>query len=167
MKNWNRLMITSLLMAVTCHGQSIFRETVITKAAVPQIVLQAFEAAYPTARPRGYAQVESDGTVYYKIEVRDGAGHRYFSYDQRGGLAKTEEVIAATELPANAQQAVQEKYPSSEITYAEKIVQGDKIGYRANAKKSDKLFTVEFDSEGKVTSAREVKVTMVFRRMPE
>ena len=164
MKTWNRLVMVSLLLVAPCYGQSFYKETVIGEPSVPEIVLKEFRSANPTARTRSYLKVEIDGTPFYKIEARDGAAHRYFSYTPSGELKKIEDVIAASELPADAQHAIQEKYPQATISYAEKIIQGDQISYRANAKKDDKLFAVDLDAEGKITSAREVRVTNVFLR---
>jgi len=166
MKTWNRLMIASLLLVAPCFGQSIYKETVISEPSVPNLVLQAFRAAHPIEQARTYLKVETDGALFYKIEVRERAGQHYFSYSPSGELRKTEEVITADELPAILRQSIQEKYPNSVISWAEKTIQDDHVSYRANAKKDDKLFTVESDAEGKLTSAHEVKVNMVFVRMP-
>ena len=167
MKRIMGLMGASLLLAVSCYAQSVYRERMVDRYDVPDVVLKAFEAAYPKGWARGYATADQDGTVSYKIEFKEGPSHRYASYDKEGVLVKVEDLIVETDLPANARQSIQEKYPNATISFAEKITQGDRISYRANANKDDKLFTLQFDADGKLTSAHEVKVTNVFTRAPE
>src|ERR1041385_2918675 len=162
MNAWTRLVIASLLLVVTCQGQSFTKETPIAESSVPKTVLQTFKSAYPTAKIRGCRRVEIDGTTFYKIETREGASHRYFSYSPSGELKKTEDVIAADDLPAGAQQSIHEKYADAPITFAAKITQGDQIAYRVNVKSHDKMFKLELDAEGKITAAREVKLTLVY-----
>ena len=85
----------------------------------------------------------------------------------RRPILRVEDLIDETDLPANARQSIQEKFPNATVTFAEKITQGDRISYRATANKDDKLFTVQIDADRKLTSTHEVKVTNVFTRAPE
>ena len=167
MKRVIGLIGASLLLMVSCYAQSVYHERVADRYDVPDVVLKAFEAAYPKGWARGYSMVDQDGAVSYKIEFKEGRSHRFASYNKEGKLVKVEDLIVETDLPANARQSIQEKYPNATITFAEKVTQGDQVSYRANAKKDDKLFRLEFDADGKTTLAHEVKVTMVFNRVPE
>jgi hypothetical protein len=158
-----RLTAAVLLLATSAFAQMLMRETPIHKADVPNAVLEAFRSAYPKASTRSYTKVEVNGTTFYKIESVDGKDHREVSYTPAGELAKIQELVAESGLPAEAQQAIADKYPNAKVTRAEKIIEGDRVGYRAVLKTSGKLFDLEFDASGKLTHAREVKISLVFR----
>lgn len=158
-----RLIAAVLLMAGAGFAQTFTKETKISDYDVPDVVLKAFKSAYPKARARGYAKVEVDGMPFYKIESVDGATHRDISYSPDGSVTKTEERIVAADLPVDAQQAIQEKYPKAEVTTAERVIQGDQVGYKASVRKGEKLFHLEFDAKGKLTAAHEVKINILTR----
>lgn len=155
---------TVLLMAVAVSAQTFIKETPIPKFDVPDVVLNAFKSAYPHSEARGYTKVEVDGTPFYKIESVEKGTHRDISYGSDGSVAKIEERILAADLPAAAQQAIREKYPDAKISFAEKVSQRDQLGYNANVKQRDKLFHLEFDANGKLTSAREGKINIVINQ---
>lgn len=165
MKRVMGLMGVSLLLMASCYAQSVYRETRVDQYDVPEIVLKAFTIAYPNARASGYFKVDADGALAYKIEAKEGSSHRFASYDEQGQLVKIEDLIAATSLPANAQQTIQKEYAEAEVTYAAKFLERDRVSYRANVKKEEKQFTLQFDAEGRLTSAREFKVNMVLHRV--
>ena len=152
-------------MAVAALAQTpkFTRETPISKSEVPDVVLKAFESAYPKAKARGYAKVEVDCRPFYKIESVDGITHRNISYNTDGGVTKTEERIAVADLPAEAKQVIQEQYPKAEVTSSEKVTQGDQVEYKVSVRKDGKLFDLQFDVNGKLMSAHEVKVNIVIR----
>lgn len=158
-----RLIAAVLLMAGAGFAQTFTKETPIGKSQVPDVVLRAFNSTYPQARARGYTRVEVNGTPFYKIESVDGPTHRNISYNADGGVAKAEERIVAADLPADAQQAIQEKYPKARVTSAERVTQGDQVGYEVSVRKDGKFFDLEFDAKGKLTAAHEVKINIVFR----
>lgn len=166
MKRVMWLIGVSLLLTVSCYAQSVYSETRIGEPDVPDAVLKAFQIAYPQARARGYFKVEADGALSYKIETKDGDSQCFASYDPQGQLVKIEDTIAATGLPANAQLIMQRDYAEAEVTSAAKFLERDRVSYRANVKKEEKQFTLQFDSEGRLTSAREFKVNMVVHRLP-
>lgn len=157
------LIAAVLLMAGFSFAQTFTKETPISKYQVPDVVLKAFKSAYPKASARGYTKVEVNGMPFYRIESVDGPTHRKISYSPDGSVAKTEERIAAADLPVDAQQAIQEKYPKAEVTTAERVTQGDQVGYKVSVRKGGKLFDLEFDAKGKLTAAREVKFNIVIR----
>src|SRR6267378_1635562 len=87
------------------------QEKKITAKQVPAAVIAAFKTSYPHATIRGYAQEKENGKVFYEIESVEGTTHRDVLYNADGTVAEIEESIAATELPADAQQAIKQKYP--------------------------------------------------------
>jgi Putative beta-lactamase-inhibitor-like, PepSY-like len=156
-----RLIAAVLLMAGASFAQTFTKETRISEYEVPDVVLKAFESAYPKARVRSCTKVESNGTLFYKIESVDGATHREISYSPDGRVTKTEVRIVVADLPVDAQQAIQEKYPKAEVTIAERVTQDDQVGYEVSVRKDEKLFHLKFDANGKLTAAYEVKVNIV------
>ena len=129
---------------------ALAQEKKITAKDVPAAVIAAFKNSYPNATIRGYAQEKEHGKVFYEIESREGTTQRDVLYNPDGTVAEVEESIAATDLPAAAQQAIHQKYPKAAITLAEKTTVGDKVGYEVSLRQGQKRMTMEFDSSGKV-----------------
>ena len=156
-----RLIFTGLLLTTSAFAQQVTRYIPITKSQVPSEVIKAFKTAYPRASVRGYTKVEIDGTPFYKLETVDGDIHRKISYTPDGSVAKMEERITVNELPEEALQATEGKYPQAKITSARRVTQGEQISYEVSVKKSGKAFELKFDAGGKLISALEVKIKVV------
>ena len=144
------VVVAGLLMGCSAFAQ----EAKINEKAVPAAVLTAFKAAYPQARIRGYAREKENGKTFYEIESLDGTTHRDILYNPDGTVAEIEEGITATDLPAEAQQTIQEKYPKAVVTIAEKVTTGDKVAYEVSAKRGKQRISLEFDANGKITKSR-------------
>src|SRR5438552_10946152 len=86
------------------------QEKKITAKQVPAAVISAFKNSYPNATIRGYAQEKEHGKTFYEIESNEGTTRRDILYNADGTVAETEESIPPTDLPANAQQAIHQKY---------------------------------------------------------
>jgi len=129
---------------------AVAQEKKITAKDVPAAVMKAFKTAYPNATIRGYAREKENGKVLYEIESREGTTTRDVLYNPDGTVAEIEESVAATDLPAEVQQAMKEKFPKAVITKAEKTTAGDKVTYEIVARQGKKRVTIEFDSSGKV-----------------
>ncbi len=140
--------VTISLFSVSALAQ----EKKITAKQVPAAVLSAFKAAYPSSTIRGYAQEKEDGKLLYEIESREGTMHRDVLYNPDGTVFEVEESIAATDLPADAQQAIKQKYPRAVIVLAEKTTVGDTVGYEVSLRNGKTRIGMEFDSSGKVKS---------------
>ena len=128
------------------------QEKKITAKQVPTAVLTAFKTAYPKATIRRYAQEKENGKVFFEIESLDGKTKRDILYNADGTVAEMEESISASDLPADAQQAIKRQYPKALIMNAEKTTAGDKISYEITARQGRKRITMEFDASGKVLS---------------
>ena len=128
------------------------QEKKITAKQVPAAVIAAFKNSYPNATIRGYAQEKENGKVFYEIESFDGTTHRDVLYNADGTVAEIEESIAATDLPAAAQEAIKQKYPKAVIVLAEKTTAGDTVGYEVSLRQGRRRLGMEFDSSGKVKS---------------
>jgi uncharacterized membrane protein YkoI len=136
------------LLALSAAAQ----EKKITAGDVPAAIMSAFKSAYPNATIRGYAREKENGKVFYEIESREGTTTRDVLYNPDGTVAEIEESIAATDLPAEIQQAIKGKYPKAVITRAEKTTAGDKVSYEVVARQGKKRITLEVDASGKVLS---------------
>src|SRR5258708_12419879 len=113
-----KLMYTFVRVAVIAVAVSLLslsaaaQEKKITAKQVPAAVITAFRASYPNATIRGYAQEKENGKVFYEIESREGTTQRDILYNADGTVAEIEESIAATDLPAAAQEAIHNNYPT-------------------------------------------------------
>ena len=126
------------------------QEKKITAKQVPAAVMAAFKSTYPNATIRGYAQEKENGKVFYEIESREGTTRRDVLYNPDGTVAEVEESIPASDLPADAQQAIKQKYPRAVIVLAEKTTAGDTVGYEVSLRNGKRRIGMEFDSSGKV-----------------
>jgi uncharacterized membrane protein YkoI len=126
------------------------QEKKITAHQVPAAVIAAFKSSYPNATIRGYAQEKENGKVFYEIESREGTTQRDVLYNADGTVAEVEESISASDLPADAQQAIKQKYPRAVITLAEKTTAGGTVGYEVSLRNGKQRIGMEFDSSGKV-----------------
>ena len=142
------VLVTFAISLVTLSATA--QEKKITAKQVPAAVIAAFKSSYPSATIRGYAEEKEDGKTFYEVESLEGTMHRDVLYNPDGTVAEVEESIAASDLPADAQQAIKQKYPRAVITLAEKTTVGDTIGYEVSLRNGRKRIAMEFDSSGKV-----------------
>lgn len=149
MKILNRL--AWMLMAVSLASLlATAQEKKITEKEVPAAVMSAFRSAYPQATIKGFARERENGQLFYEIESLDDKTPRDVLYHPDGSVAEIEEGIAANDLPADAQQTIQKKYPSAVVIKAERVTQGDKVAYEVSAKQGKRRISMEFDSSGKL-----------------
>lgn len=150
--NLSRLFLRLGLAAsvVSLLSFSVFAQDVkLRKKQVPRAVIAAFQSAYPQATIRGFAREKENGKVYYEVESVEGQTTRDVLYNPDGTVAEIEESIAASDLPADALEALRAKYQGAVLTTAEKITRGDIIEYEAHAKIGKKSVSMEFDASGK------------------
>ena len=133
---------------------ALAQEKKITAKQVPAAVISAFKNSYPNATIRGYAQEKEHGKTFYEIESNEGTTRRDILYNADGTVAETEESIAPKDMPADAQQAIHQKYPKAVISLAEKTTAGDKITYEVAARQAKRRISMEFDANGKVLSSK-------------
>ena len=125
------------------------QESKIKEKDVPQAVIAAFKSAYPNATVRGYAKEKEKGKLFYEIESKDGGTSRDLLYNPDGTVAEIEETVAATDLPAAAQQLIKSKYPKAVVSRAEKVTEGDKVKYEVSARSGKRRISFTFDADGK------------------
>ncbi|HMJ26696.1 MAG TPA: PepSY-like domain-containing protein [Pyrinomonadaceae bacterium] len=141
-------LVTFAISLVTLSA--VAQEKKITAKQVPAAVIAAFKSSYPNATIRGYAEEKEDGKTFYEVESVEGTTHRDVLYNADGTVAEIEESIAAADLPADAQQAIRQKYPRAVIMLAEKTTAGDTVGYEVSLRNGRKRIAMEFDSSGKL-----------------
>jgi hypothetical protein len=147
--NFKRLTLIAiglLLVSVSALAQ----EGKIKEKDVPPAVIAAFKSAYPNATVRGYAKETEKGKTFYEIESKDGAAIRDLLYNPDGTVAEIEETIAATDLPAEAQQTIKSKYPRGVVSRAEKVTEGNTIKYEVSIRSGNKRTGLAFDADGKL-----------------
>jgi uncharacterized cupredoxin-like copper-binding protein len=127
MRFMNMLARIALIVAAVSLSSfsAVAQEKKITAKDVPAAVIAAFKNSYPNATIRGYAREKEQGKVFYEIESREGTMSRDVLYNADGTVAEIEESMAATDLPADAQQAIKRKYPKAVIRLAEKTTAND------------------------------------------
>jgi hypothetical protein len=128
------------------------QESKIQEKDVPPAVIAAFKSAYPSATVRGYSREKEHGKVFYEIENTDGATMRDLLYNADGTIAEIEETIAATDLPAEAQETIRTK--KAIVVRAEKVTQGDKVVYEVSARQGKRKISLKFDSAGKLLTGK-------------
>ena len=141
------LMVVGLLLATF---PAFAQESKIKEQDVPPAVLAAFKAAYPNATIRGLAKEKEKGKTFYEIESKDGATMRDLLYNSDGTVAEIEETIAATDLPAEAQQIIKSKYPRGVVSRAEKVTEGSTIKYEVSIRNGKKRTGLAFNADGKL-----------------
>ena len=149
MKMFNRsawMVLALSLVSLSAAAQ----EKKITEKEVPATVMSAFRSAYPQATIKGFAKERENGKLFYEIESMDDKTPRDILYHPDGSVAEIEEGIAASDLPADAQQAIQKKYPGAVVVKAERVTQGNKIAYEVSARRGKRRISLEFDSSGKL-----------------
>ena len=147
--NLKRLVLMAsclLLVSVSAFAQ----ESKIKEKDVPPVVVAAFKSAYPNATVRGYAKETERGKTFYEIESKDGATMRDLLYNPDGTAAVIEETIAASDLPAEAQQTIKSKYPRGVVSRAEKVTEGDTIKYEVSIRNGKRRTGLGFDADGKL-----------------
>jgi len=82
-------------------------------------------------------------------------------YYPDGKVSKIEERIVATDLPTAAQKVISDEYEKAKITSAEKVTAAGQVTYQVSVKQGGKMFDLQFDAQGELTAAREVKMNIV------
>src|SRR5437660_4990868 len=119
-----------LLVSLSASAQ----ESKIREKDVPQAVIAAFKSTYPNATVRGYAKERENGKLFYEIESKDGDTMRDLLYNPDGTVAEIEETVAATDLPAAAQQLIHSKYPKAPMNKAARVTIASKSSFDVSAK---------------------------------
>jgi hypothetical protein len=150
-----------LLMAAATFAQTFTTGTPVRQSSVPVAVREAFKSAYPQASALGYTRVEINGVRFYGVDFVDASTHRKIMYYPDGKVSRIAERIVPTDLPTGAQQVISEKYEKAKVSSAEKVVEAGQVTYEVGVRRDGRMFDLQFDAEGNLTAAREIKIKIV------
>lgn len=124
----------------------------LSKSQVPQAVIDAFEKAFPNAKPSEFETETFEGRAVYEVEYKENGKEYELLYSADGILVQTEEEIDVKSLPEPVAQAVNKAYPEATIKEAEKLMKpdGTLTGYEVEIKTEGKKIELELDVNGKI-----------------
>ena len=139
---------------VTCIGFSACAQKVQEKA-VPEAVVKAFKAKYPTAKEVKWEKEMPNYEAEFEMkEVSMSA-----IFNPAGNLMEVESKMSKKMLPKAILESIAKDYPGYEIEEAAKIETDGKVTYEAEVEKGEKSTDLIFDADGKLlkTIAKEGK----------
>jgi|GEM_PF-2149887 len=98
-----------LILLFTCANltaQSVDREKKVSKRNVPLAVLDTFKVHYPDAQKIKYYQEISEGKPFWEIEFRLGNTSKAATYDEKGMLLQTEQLIGFSQLSDSLEKSI-------------------------------------------------------------
>ena len=120
--------------------------------APPEVVAEAFAAAYPAAS--GVTWDEEDGAYEASFDERGTETSVVYAAD--GTLQDTESEIAVADLPAAVRATLDRDYAGQEVTEAARITaSGGAVTYEAEVTRDGRSEDVIFDEAGTVVSAEQ------------
>ncbi len=149
----NQYLITAALMTLPMIlGQANAGGKELSKSQVPQAVIDAFEKAFPNAKPSEFETETFEGRAVYEVEYKENGKEYELLYSADGILVQTEEEIDVKSLPEPVAQAVNKAYPEATIKEAEKLMKpdGTLTGYEVEIKTEGKKIGLELDVNGKI-----------------
>jgi len=137
----------AIAIAYICVGTVAFVKgscNPFKQSDVPLVVKQAFEKEFPGNKA---SWEEEKGS--FEAEFRLNGIETSATYNQYGMRIELEIEIKITEMPANAIDYMNVKYPNTKIKEAAKITDDkNTLTYEAEIKKDGKSWDVIFDSQG-------------------
>jgi len=129
----------------TFIGFSAFAQKIQEKA-VPEIVVKAFKAKYPTAKEVKWEKEQANYEAEFEMkEVTMSA-----IFNPSGNLMEVESVMSKNMLPKAILETIAKDYPGYKIEEAAKIETDGKITYEAEVEKGEKSTDLIFDVNGKL-----------------
>ena len=123
---------------------------------LPQAVVDAVKAAYPTAVITEAEKETEDGKVEYTVEIKAGEKELDLEVSADGKSLKVEsEGVAVKDLPQAVVDAVKAAYPAGVIKEAEKETEDGQTRYSVEVKVGDKVFDVKVSADGKTLKAED------------
>ena len=129
-------------------------EQKISCGSLPSEVRAAFNKSFSRASINGCAKDVEKGKTTYEIMSMEGEARRNVRFHADGKLMEVEELIALSDVPEPAKQAVNKKYPGGEITLVEKGTRDTGVLYEFRLKHRSRLVEVYFDADGKEVTTK-------------
>ncbi len=149
----SQYLITTVLVTLPLMlGQVNAAENELSKSQVPKAVIDAFEKAYPNAKPTEFEKETFEGRTAYEVEYKENGVEYELVYSADGILLQKEEEIDGKSLPEPVIQAVKKAHPKAEIKEVEKLMKpdGTLTGYEVEIKTAGKKTELELDTNGNV-----------------
>lgn len=149
----NQYLITAALVILPMIlGQANAGGKELSKGQVPKAVIDAFEKAYPNAKPPEFETETFEGRTVYEIEYKENGKEYEALYSADGIMVQKEEEIDGKSLPEPVAQAVKKAHPKAEIKEVEKLMKPDGTitGYEVEIKSEGKKTELELDVNGKI-----------------
>jgi uncharacterized membrane protein YkoI len=149
----NRYLIAIVLVTLPMTlGQANAGEKELSIDQVPKAVIDAFEKAYPNAKPSEFEKETFEGKTAYEVEYKENGIEYELLYSADGVLLQKEEEIDGKSLPEPVVQAVKKAHPKAEIKEAEKLMKPDGTitGYEVEIKTAGKKAELELDVNGNI-----------------
>jgi len=149
----NQYLITTVLVTLPMMlGQANAGERELSRHQVPKAVIDAFEKAYPNAKPTEFEKETFEGKTAYEVEYKENGIEYGLVYSADGTLLQKEEEIDGKSLPEPVAQAVKKAHPKAEIKEVEKLMKpdGTLTGYEVEIKTGGKKTELELDTNGKI-----------------
>lgn len=124
----------------------------LAKSQVPKAVIDAFEKAYPNAKPSEFETETFEGKAVYEVEYKENGKEYELLYSADGILVQKEEEIDVKSLPEPVAKAINEAYPKATVKEAEKLMKpdGTLTGYEVEIKTEGKKIELVLDVNGKI-----------------
>ena len=117
---------------------------------LPEAVLAAFKAAYPTAAIKGASKEVENGVTQYEVESVDGKLNRDLIYSVDGKVIELEETTAPENLPEAVQKTLAKDYPGAKVLKAEILTKDGAKSFELSLQVKDKKMGVTIDPAGKI-----------------
>ena len=145
------LIISFLITFFLMFGNSSYAQhKKYTGKDMPGAVIQSFNNTYPDAQAVGYDIEKEHGNKYYEIESKEGSIKRDILFKEDGTIQEVEESMSVSDLPPDAVNSIESKYPGGKITNAETITKGSETFYEVIVKTKKKKYEVQVKADGMI-----------------
>lgn len=156
---FSSLLIVALTFSMMSCEKKV-QERKISVEEVPEIVLQAFNKAYPGATIKEYGEEIKGVQTFYEISCVFQGRQIDAVYKSDGTVSAIEEAIPVDQLPAVVNQAIAKEFKQSSIKSAEKIEKQGKQLFEVKLldMKDQKEYELQFSDTGKLIKKEQSKV---------
>jgi hypothetical protein len=126
------------------------KPAVVDLKVLPEAVLKAFKAAYPTAEIKGASKEVENGATQFEVESVDGKLNRDLLYAADGKVLEIEETTAPENLPGPVKATLAKDFAGAKLLKVEILTkEGTKV-FEISYQLKDKKAGVTIDPAGKI-----------------
>lgn len=144
-------MKTAIAIGLCFAGAQLFAQKIESKT-VPAPVKAALEKSFQVKD----ATWEKEGENF-EAEFKKNGKEMSAIFASSGVMVGTEEEIAKTDLPPNAQEVLQKEYAGYKVEEANKVTDKGVIKYEAEIEKGESSYKLSFDIAGKLLKKEQEK----------